>query len=355
MNDQFAVDRHMQAVQSGSRRGPGSIGFAPQPQPDAFTQLEADRPQRYGDMLGTGARMRHLFSQLRRLESSTMNLLIVGETGTGKELVARAVHEHSPVRSGPLVTVNCAALDRQLVRSELLGHEKGAFTGATQRHAGAFSAADGGTLFLDEIGELPLDVQPILLRVLESRKVTPVGSHVEHAVNVRLLSATHRNLRSEVDGGRFREDLYYRVQVGRLDIPPLRERPEDIPVLAEFMARRHGVAALPPDFMEAAARHRWPGNVRELRNAVEAYLALGSLPQSSARDLREIGAALVNFVDPTQTYAAQKHEILECFTRAYLGRVLEKAAGNRTEAARLSGLERTYLGRLVTKLERRQG
>jgi DNA-binding NtrC family response regulator len=336
-------------LQPGSRFRLGSVEITLDIDGETFAEREADDPDRYGDLIGVSPKMRQLFSQLLRLEGSKVNLLIVGETGTGKELVARALHEHSPARNGPLVTVNCAALDRSLVRSELFGHQKGSFTGATQQHAGAFAAADGGTLFLDEIGELPAEVQPVLLRALELRKIVPVGSHSERAVDVRLVAATHRNLRAEVDAGRFREDLYYRVQVVRLDIPALRERSEDIPVLAEFMARRQG-ASLPADFVEALSRHRWPGNVRELRNAVEAYLAVGAVPREGAVEARAIDAALVEFIDPTQTYADQKNEVLQRFTRAYLERLLEQTAGNQSEAARLSGLERSYLGKLVAKL-----
>jgi two-component system, NtrC family, response regulator GlrR len=342
-------------LQPGSRFRLGSVEIALELAGDSFVQQSGEDPERYADLIGVSAPMRHLFSQLLRLEGSKVNLLILGETGTGKELVARALHEHSPVRNGPLVTVNCAALDRQLVRSELFGHKKGAFTGATSEHTGAFAAADGGTLFLDEIGELPLEVQPVLLRALELRKITPVGSHTELAVDVRLVAATHRDLLAEVEAGRFREDLYYRVQVVRLEVPPLRERPEDIPVLAEFMARRQGVAALPADFLEALSRHRWPGNVRELRNAVEAYLAVGSLPRQRAHEVRGIDDALLEFIDPTQTYADQKNEIVQRFTRAYLDRLMHKTAGNQSEAARLSGLERSYLGKLIAKLGLRPG
>jgi two-component system response regulator GlrR len=341
-------------LQPGSRFRLGSVEVSLDLDRDTFAQRGTQEADRYADLIGGSPGMRQLFAQLLRLEGSKVNLLIVGETGTGKELVARAVHEHSPVRNGPLVTVNCAALERNLVRSELFGHEKGSFTGATQRHLGAFAAADGGSLFLDEIGELPLDVQPVLLRALELRKIAPVGSHVEQAVDVRLIAATHRDLRAEVDAGRFREDLYYRVQVVRLDVPPLRERREDIAQLASFMARQHG-AALPADVIEALSQHHWPGNVRELRNAVEAYLAVGALPLDAGRSSAGIDAALVEFIDPTQTYADQKNEVLRRFTRAYLQRLLEKTAGNQSEAARVSGLERSYLGKLVAKLGLRLG
>ena len=247
--------------------------------------------------------------------------------------------------------MNCGALDRNLVRSELFGHERGSFTGAVQRQVGAFQAAEGGTLFLDEIGELPLDVQPVFLRALELRAITAVGSHAERPVDVRLIAATHRDLRADVASGRFREDLFYRVRVVHLEVPPLRERRDDVPVLAEAIARRQGVSALPADFVEALSAHDWPGNVRELCNAVEAYLAVGAAPPSGARDEEDVlDAALAGFVDAKKTYAEQKTELLRRFSEAYIARLLAHTRGNQSEAARLSGLERSYLGKLIGKL-----
>ena len=307
--------------------------------------------QHYGDLFGCSPVMRRLFAQLRRLEGSKVNLLVRGESGTGKELIARAVHEHSQVCRGPLVVVNCGALDRQLTRSELFGHERGAFTGAVRRHAGAFEAASGGTLFLDEIAELPLDVQPVLLRALELKRITPVGSSQEHAIDVRLIAATHRDLAEQVAAGQFREDLLYRIRVVELEVPPLRQRREDIVAIAQEFARRQGLSALPADVLEALERHDWPGNVRELRNAVEAYTAIGVLPRASSEPKSlTFEAALAEFIDPKLPYADQKNEVVQRFTRAYLERLLQNTGGNQSEAARLSGLERSYLGRLVDKL-----
>jgi DNA-binding NtrC family response regulator len=334
----------------GSRFRVGPVEFEISVDEQVLASMPGEEPDHYADMLGVSPSMRKLFGQLARLEGSKVNLLVCGESGTGKELVARAVHEHSPVRQGPLVVVNCGALDRQLVRSELFGHRRGAFTGATHNHVGAFEAASGGSLFLDEIGELPLDVQPVLLRALELGRIAPVGSHEERAIDVRLIAATHRDLLSEVQAGTFREDLFYRVQVVRLDVPPLRARLEDVPVLAQAFARRQGLPSLPEDVVEALMRHHWPGNVRELRNAVEAYAALGTLPRAGAANADTIDAALNEFVDPSREYAAQKAELLQRFTRAYLRRLLESTQGNQSEAARLSGLERSYLGKLLSKL-----
>jgi DNA-binding NtrC family response regulator len=337
-------------LQPGSRFRLGSVEIELEIDRETLEHYDTGNPDSYGDLIGVSAAMRLLFNQLVRLEGSKVNVLIAGETGTGKELVARAIHEHSPAQRGPLVCVNCGALDRNLVRSELFGHQRGAFTGATQSQLGAFAAAEGGTLFLDEIGELPLDVQPVLLRALELRKITPVGAHGEHSIDVRFIAATNRDLRREVERGQFREDLLYRVQVVRLDIPPLRERRDDIPALAREIARRQGMPSLPAELLEATARHDWPGNVRELRNAVEAYVAVGMVPGKEATPAPDVERALLEFIDPTRTYADQKDELLRHFTRAYLRRLLQETGGNQSEAARLSGLERSYLGKLIGKL-----
>jgi DNA-binding NtrC family response regulator len=338
-------------LQPGSRFRLGSAEIQIDVDPEALTEGVAGEADRYGELCGVSPEMRRLFDQLVRLQGSKVNLLIHGESGTGKELIARAVHEHSVLQDGPFVVVNCGALDRQLVRSELFGHQRGAFTGAVRRHVGAFEAAHGGTLFLDEIGELSPEVQPVLLRALEQRSITPLGSHDELPVEVRLIAATHRDLMARVQSGEFREDLFYRIQVVRLEVPPLRERLEDVPVLANAFARRQGVPQLPEDFTEALQRHHWPGNVRELRNAVEAYLALGVMPEAQG-PVHSAGleVALAQFVNPEQTYAAQKEELLQHFTRAYLERLLQATHGNQSEAARQSGLERSYLGKLIGRL-----
>src|SRR6185503_10855221 len=204
----------------------------------------------YRGLVGVSAAMRRIFAILLRLEGSLINVLIEGESGVGKELIARALHEGSSVHEGPLVIVNCAALGRELVLSELFGHRKGAFTGAVEARKGAFEAADGGTLFLDEIGELPLDVQPMLLRALESGEAKPLGENAPRKVRVRVVAATSRDLEQEMQAGRFREDLYYRLAVVKLTIPPLRERPEDVEVLAQRFASAAGLGALPPEVIE---------------------------------------------------------------------------------------------------------
>jgi DNA-binding NtrC family response regulator len=307
-------------------------------------------PERYGELLGASPPMRELFATLERLEGSKVSLLVSGESGTGKELIARAVHANSPARSGPFVAVNCGAIDRQLARSELFGHQRGAFTGAIQTQIGAFEAAVGGTLFLDEIGELPLDVQPILLRALELKTITPLGCSDGRSVNVRLICATNRDLGAEVRVGRFREDLFYRIHVVRVDVPPLRERPEDVQVLALDFAQRLGLPTLPADVLRAFLLHDWPGNVRELRNAVEAYVAVGIVPSFCPPAAPTTAGLVEHVVDMTKSYVEQKNEVVERFTRAYLARLLRQTGGNQSEAARVSGLERSYLGKLLEKL-----
>jgi len=317
---------------------------------DAIDRRHTEKSNRYGELLGVSAEMQELFSRLRQLEGTKVTLLVRGESGTGKELIARAVHERSPVHRGPFIAVNCGALDRHLARSELFGHQRGAFTGAVRTQVGAFEAANGGTLFLDEVGELPSDVQPMLLRALELRRIAPVGSSEELPVDVRLITATNRDLVAGVRAGTFREDLYYRLLVVQVAVAPLRKRPEDVAVLAQEFARRLGIQVLPAKVLQCFAEHPWPGNVRELRNAVEAYAALGVVPSAGPLGERGIDQALSELVDATKTYAEQKNEFLQGFTRAYLERLLRRTSGNQSEAARVSGLERSYLGRLIEKL-----
>ncbi len=294
--------------------------------------------------------MRKLFSTLTRLEGSLVNVLIQGESGVGKELCAQALHEGSSISHGPFIPINCGALPRELVASELFGHKRGAFTGALEARAGAFEKADGGTLFLDEIGELPLDVQPMLLRALESGEVRAVGGDSGRSVRVRVLAATNRNLSEDAAAGRFREDLYFRLAVVTLQVPPLRERPADIPALAARFASDVGYPELPPDVVAELSSRPWPGNVRELRNAIQAYVALGDLPAGRAAVADdELDRVLRKMTDPSRSYTEQKDELGARFTRIYLELIMRKVSGNQSEAAKIAGLDRGYFGKLLAK------
>jgi len=336
----------------------GGTSLAIELAPEATADGEPLRLGGFRGMIGASSAMQTLFGKIARLDGSLLPILVLGETGTGKELVARAIHEGSRVAEGPFVAINCGAIARELVASTLFGHRKGAFTGASESRRGAFGAADGGTLFLDEIGELPLDVQPMLLRALETGEVTPVGEDVPRKVGVRLVAATHRDLLGAARAGTFREDLYYRIGALTLRVPPLRERTEDIPLLADAIARQEGSPGLPADVVEALARQSFAGNVRELRNAVRAYVALGELAERPAASAvttndADIDAALARVVRLDRPFLEQRDDLTNRFTALYVDRLLAESGGNQTVAARMAGLDRTYLGRLLAKLGRR--
>jgi two-component system response regulator GlrR len=300
-------------------------------------------------MVGGSVAMRRLFATLARLEGSLVLVLVTGESGVGKELVASAIHEGSKASKGPLVVVNCGAIARDLVASELFGHKRGAFTGAVDNRKGAFEEADGGTLFLDELGELPLEVQPMLLRALETGIIRPVGGDQSRQVRVRVVAATNRDLAAEVRGGRFREDLYYRVAVVKIEVPPLRERPEDIEPLARAFATQAGIDDLPATALQQLRARSWPGNVRELRNAILAYAALGVFPDAVATAAGGLDTMLADLVDAKRAYAEQKEALSDRFTRVYLQALMAHTGGNQTAAARVAGLNRSYLGTLLVK------
>ena len=334
----------------GSRVRAGTVEIEIQADTESLIERLPDADPRYRGLLGGSSAMRRLFAVLKRLEGSLVNVLIEGESGVGKELVARAIHEGSVRANKPFYALNCGALARDLVSSELFGHRRGAFTGAVEQRLGAFEAANGGTLFLDEIGELPLDVQPVLLRALESGEVRAVGDTETRRVDVRVLAATNKGLEDEVKAGRFRGDLFYRFAVVKLVVPPLRERPEDIDILGRSFARNAGLAELPPDVAQQLTGQPWPGNVRELRNAVEAYVALGVLPGGAARETPALDQLMQKVIDVAKPYAEQKEQLADLFTKNYLELLIAKTGGNQSEAARISGLERSYLGKLLTKL-----
>jgi DNA-binding NtrC family response regulator len=338
------IEKMVLALGSRIRLGPVEVAITA----DLRALNEADRAG-YDGLLGESPAMRRLFGMLERLEGSLVNVLVQGQSGVGKELVAQALHRGSAVAGGPLVVVNCGAIGRELVLSELFGHRKGAFTGANDDRVGAFEAAQGGTLFLDEVGELPLELQPALLRTLESGEVKRLGENETREVQVRVIAATNRDLQHAHAEGTFREDLYYRLAVVTLTVPPLDERPEDIPRLARHFAREAGTPDLDESIVAKLASRRWPGNARELRNAVLSYLALGWLGDDPAPRASLLAAALAASVDTSQSYQDQKEAFVAEFSRAYLAELMRRTGGNQTEAARIGGLDRSYLGKLMRK------
>jgi DNA-binding NtrC family response regulator len=311
---------------------------------------EAEAP-RSPELVGESDGIREVARLVHKLARVDSSVLIHGETGAGKEVVARAIHDASPRRSHELVVVDCGSLPATLIASILFGHEKGAFTGADQRRIGAFERAAGGTVFLDEIGELPLEVQPALLGVLERRAFLRVGGSQSISADVRVLAATHRDLRAEVNAGRFRADLYYRLAVAKITVPPLRERPEDIePLVLHFVQRLTGVAELGPlaSVMPALKAHPWSGNVRELRNVIEAAIVMGELDlgtgasQPVASAPHTPSAELASYRDARATALAK-------FEAEYLAELIARTDGNASEAARLARMDRPYLLTLLRK------
>ena len=302
------------------------------------------------ELVSSSEAMREVFKRIGMAAGSDATVRVLGETGTGKELVARALHRASARAARPFVAVNCAAIPAELMESELFGHVKGAFTGATADRLGRFREADGGTLFLDEIGDMPLATQAKILRVLQEREITPVGGTRVLPVDVRVVAATHRDLPAAVAEGRFREDLWYRLQVVPLVLPPLRERLGDVLLLAEHFLRRIG-GAVPKRLSAAAARrligHRWPGNVRELRNAMEraAIMAHGHFIEAEHIDLQPVAASAGVDIAWDGTLADAVAQV----EREMVRRALAETGGNRAEAARRLGLSRQQLYRKLAE------
>lgn len=317
-------------------------------------KVEVLEDDHLGGLFGKTEIMRRMMAKIVRVAPANAPVLILGESGTGKELVARAIHEQSPRAANPFVTVDCGSLLPSLIASELFGHERGAFTGAERQHQGAFERAEGGTLFLDELGELSSELQPQLLGALERRRFVRVGGKKEVPVDVRVVCATNRDLRSEVNAGTFRMDLYYRVAVVTLALPPLRERPDDIPTLVEHFLRESGhdgpvSELIPASSLDELRRYRWPGNVRELRNWVEATLAVGEAPElNDAAD--HGGDALFGSGRLLElTYKDARSQLLDDFEKAYCAHLLEQCAGNVSRAARQAHMDRSYLIKLLQR------
>jgi transcriptional regulator with GAF, ATPase, and Fis domain len=344
--------------------------------------------------------MRELFARLERIATTDATVLITGETGTGKELVAEAVHDSSPRASGPFIVLDCGAIPPNLVESELFGHERGAFTGATSTYIGAFERADKGTVFLDEIGELPLDLQPKLLRVLERKEIRRIGGTKTISVDIRVVAATNRDLGVEVNKGRFREDLYYRLAVARVHVPPLRERREDIPLLVDYFLQTlpgGDRTKLRPETLELMKKHEWPGNVRELRNVIERAVLLSEAPGSEhalrrsympggtdrktpsaerttgqqpaltgSTPTQQGGAppggppppapalprshVLTVAVDTAIPFKLAKQDLVEEFERRYIRALLEEHGGNISAAARAAGIDRMSIHKILHRL-----
>jgi DNA-binding NtrC family response regulator len=316
--------------------------------------LEVTGDDRCGELIGRSLLMRSLFARLNKLTHSDVTVLLTGETGTGKELAAAALHELGPRRDQPLVVIDCGALPANLTESEMLGHERGAFTGADRARPGAFERAHGGTLFLDEIGELSLALQPVLLGVIERREVRRLGASQTHGVDVRVIAATNRDLAQEMRRGAFRADLYYRLAVAEVRLPALREHVEDIPVLIEqFLAELPGEKpSLSEETIAEMQRYPWPGNVRELRNVIERAALLAEEPRSPATsiDASEAGQASPSPGDTmTRPFKDLKQEVVAKFEAEYVAQLLMRSHGNVAAAARLARIDRMYLYKLMEK------
>ncbi|MEM9488209.1 MAG: sigma 54-interacting transcriptional regulator [Myxococcota bacterium] len=319
--------------------------------------LPPSERRQFGGLVGRSAAMRELFAVLEMAAPTDATVLIEGESGTGKELAARAVHDHSPRAHRPFVVVDCSAVSEQLIDSQLFGHVKGSFTGAAGDRQGAFVAANGGTVFLDELGELSLPVQAKLLRVLEARTVQPVGSDHRVAVDTRVVAATHRDLAHMVETKQFRFDLFYRLAVVHVSIPPLAERPEDIPELVGHFYRGRDIDPGPivGANLDRLMRHGWPGNVRELRNVLERAWAMSGPDGARFADLRlwvRPGAAAtqpVEIIDLDVPFKEAKERWVEHFERRYLAGVFAAHNGNITHTAEHAGINRRHLRTLLRK------
>lgn len=323
---------------------------------------------RFGKLLGDSLEMREVFAMLKKVAPTDSNILIQGESGTGKELVAEALHQCSNRARGPFIVFDCSAVPAELIESELFGHVKGAFTGAVRDRTGAIAEADGGTLFLDEIGELPIDMQPKLLRALEGREVRPVGGSKVTKVNFRLVAATNKFLEQEITAGHFRADLFYRIGVITVSLPPLRRRPQDIPGLVNHfldeIATREGGSKvrLSWETMEKLKKHPWPGNVRELKNFVERSLILSGALTGTPRAL-DLPAPLTGPVvlpdhgedamhlNLDAPFKFEKDRIVDEFQRKYFTKLLKQTDGNISKAARIAGIHRKSLEYLLKNMD----
>jgi DNA-binding NtrC family response regulator len=332
--------------------GRSALRIEPEAQP---LDVVPSQSRRFGELVGDSLAMREVFAVLETVAAADVTVLIEGETGTGKELAARAVHDASPRRKAPFVAVDCGALPENLLDSELFGHVRGAFTGAASARTGVFARADGGTIFLDEIGRIPAPVQARLLRVLEERVIKPLGADAERAIDVRVIAASRDDLDAEVAAGRFRADLLYRLGVVRIALPPLRSRREDLPVLIAELLRRRGLDTAPAGpGLDRLLAHGWPGNVRELRNVLDRALALAPGARGFADLAIRVEPAPIAGDDPLPIradlpFGEAKQLVLHGFERRYLADLLARTGNNLSAAAREAEVDRKHLRALARK------
>lgn len=321
---------------------------------------QVQREYGFGSIIGSGPGMKRVFEVIKKAAETDLTVLVRGESGTGKELVAQALHFQSLRRDRPFIAVNCAAISKELVESELFGHEKGAFTGAEARRVGRFEAAEGGTIFLDEIGDMPLETQAKVLRVLQDRTLLRVGGNTEVSVDVRVVAATHRDLEAQVEEGTFREDLYYRLKVIEARLPALRERIEDVAALSErFLSQvaerlQRPKKSVSTEALKLLMGHPWPGNVRELRHTVEqaAVMSAGDEIQPNELSLGQRRArGFVATPTPGVSFSEAKKQAVETFERAYLEAALKQNAGNISRTAEAVGMVRQSLQQKLKELE----
>ncbi|KFE68157.1 Sigma-54 dependent transcriptional regulator, Fis family protein [Hyalangium minutum] len=352
------IERAYLSAGSQIRAGSSVLTFAPI---DEEVTIEPEREGELCGMVGQSVKMRQIFGLIKKIAPMDVSVIIQGETGTGKELVARAIHELSMRSRGPLVVLDCGAIPPNLIESELFGHEKGAFTGAVSSRPGAFERANGGTIFLDELGELRLDLQPKLLRVLENREVRRVGGNDVIEVDCRVIAATNRDLVKEIASGNFREDLFFRLSVIQIQLPPLRQRRDDIPnilkrALAEpEVVERHGRKRFSPEALGMLMGYGWPGNVRELMNVLSHVLTFSEgeeiLPAHLPPRVRGQDRQGPLPFNEHLSFKDAKEQLLENFEREYITSVLARCEGNLSRAARESGLHRKSIERLVKKYQ----
>ncbi len=360
-------------IQPGAQIALGGTRLKFDPLGDSV-EIELSDTDRFGSMIGRSVKMREMFARLEKLAKSDTTVLVTGETGVGKELVAEALHDQSPRNKGAFVVLDCGSIPPNLIESELFGHERGAFTGATSSYAGAFERAHGGTVFLDEIGELPLAMQPKLLRVLERKEVRRVGGSKTIEVDLRVVAATNRDLGVEVNRGRFREDLYYRLAVARVHVPPLRERKDDLPLLIEhILATTPGgeLASIAQETIDLMMKHDWPGNVRELRNVIERAVLLAETPENEdslrrtpasaprsepsisvtpSQTATSADGSMTVPVDVTKPFKNAKQDVISEFERRYISRLLAQHDGNISAAARAAGIDRMSIHKMLHRL-----